>query len=256
MRISPADLLNEYRRSVASWPFIADVEATYRLPRCLLVAVGSRETNMTNEVGDGGHGYGVWQYDDRSHTIPAGFDADVHQQATVAASMLRGLIDYFAGNVKAACCAYNAGAAAVRSALSAGRDPDSVTTGRDYGSDVLARMAYLQGATAAPPPPAPPVDVPAVTFEETAVQGKFVQVTTSKPGEANAGDGWEHWDTGQPVKLCWVSKQGPYPPADGYWPDQTPVDISCQPRGNEVIVTVRNATPGATIGVWAFAVPA
>ena len=157
MKIAPDVLLGQYRRSVAAWPFLPDVEASYRLPRCLLVAVASRETNCRNVVGDGGHGHGVFQYDDRSHAIPAGFDGDVRLQAETAAAMLRGLIDAFQGNVRAALDAYNAGAGAVRAALRVGRDPDSVTTGRDYGSDVLARMSYLQTATSPTPPPAPPV---------------------------------------------------------------------------------------------------
>lgn len=106
-----------------------------------------------------------------------------------------------------------------------------------------------------PPAPAPtPSPVLPIFFEETDVQTKPVAVTTSKPGEANAGCGWNAFDTGAPVRACWVSKQGPFPPADGYWPEQTQADISCQPRGNQVIVDVRNAVPGSTVVVWTFAV--
>jgi hypothetical protein len=32
----------------------------------ILMAIASRETNMRNIIGDGGHGYGIMQIDDRS----------------------------------------------------------------------------------------------------------------------------------------------------------------------------------------------
>lgn len=39
----------------------------YHLPPEFVLAVGSRETNLRNILGDGGHGHGVMQIDDRSH---------------------------------------------------------------------------------------------------------------------------------------------------------------------------------------------
>jgi hypothetical protein len=38
----------------------------YQLPPEILLAIASRETNMRNIIGDGGHGYGIMQIDDRS----------------------------------------------------------------------------------------------------------------------------------------------------------------------------------------------
>ena len=48
-------------------------------------------------------------------------------------------LDDFDGDLNAAICAYNAGASNVRAALSRGQDPNSVTTGKNYASDILSR---------------------------------------------------------------------------------------------------------------------
>jgi hypothetical protein len=189
MLIAPGVLLGQYQRTITAWPFIPEVEASYRLPRCLLIAVASRETNCRNVVGDGGHGHGMFQYDDRSHAIPAGFDHDVRLQAETAAAMLRGLIDAFQGAIRPALDGYNAGAGAVRAALKIGRDPDSVTTGRNYGSDVLERMSYLQLATSPAAPAQPVVVGPPVTISRGTLGGKPVAVQiVSIPTDQN-GDG-------------------------------------------------------------------
>ena len=127
-------LHSECRRALANWPWIPEVEAQHGLPRNLLLAVGSRETNLTNEVGDGGHGHGVWQLDDRSHTIAPGFDADVHQQAEAAARMLQELHQRF-GDWRKALNAYNSG-----------RPTDESTTGGNYGPDVLQRLELINGS--------------------------------------------------------------------------------------------------------------
>ncbi|HYW93958.1 MAG TPA: hypothetical protein VE870_00050, partial [Bacteroidales bacterium] len=52
------------------------------------------------------------------------------------------LLDQF-GNITEALDAYNAGAKAVRNALAMGLDADSVTTGGDYGTNVLLRMNLI-----------------------------------------------------------------------------------------------------------------
>lgn len=149
MNITGPQLLAEYRRAVRVWPFVPVVESAFGLPRLLLFAVGSRETNLTNEVGDGGHGHGVWQLDNRSHTIPPGFDGNVHLQAATAARMLRGLLAGFAhapDPLRCALAAYNAGAGTVGYNLAHGLDVDTGTAGGDYSADTYARLLYLQGA--------------------------------------------------------------------------------------------------------------
>src|SRR5271166_6321874 len=106
----------------------------------LLFAVGSRETNLTNEVGDFGHGHGVWQLDDRSHTPPGGFanfDADVPLQCTTAAVMLHGLLTATGGQVEEAAAIYNSG-----------QPGELGTTHQDYG--IECNSCSSSSATAAP----------------------------------------------------------------------------------------------------------
>jgi hypothetical protein len=131
MDISPDELATEYRQAKAQWPFITTVNDAYGLPPALLYALGSRETNLQNEIGDGGHGHGVFQLDDRSHPIPPGFDADVQAQATMAAQMMKDGFQRY-NDWTIACNYYNSGT------------PDTAsTTGGDYGPDVMERQAYL-----------------------------------------------------------------------------------------------------------------
>jgi hypothetical protein len=131
VRISPKDLLTEYEHAKVAWPFIAEVNDAHGLPRFLLYAVGSRESNLRNVVGDHGHGHGVFQLDDRAHKIPPGFDHNIHAQAEEAAQILKANFHRFKDWVKA-CNAYNSGS------------PDTHrTTGHDYGPDVMERQAHL-----------------------------------------------------------------------------------------------------------------
>jgi peptidoglycan hydrolase-like protein with peptidoglycan-binding domain len=136
MEITESELAAQYQRASSTWPFIRQTELAHGLPRMLLFAVGSRETNLTNEVGDFGHGHGVWQLDDRSHTPPGGFalfDADVPMQCATAAAMLQGILAITGGNVEEAAAIYNSG-----------QPGEAGTTHHDYGIDVLERMQFLQ----------------------------------------------------------------------------------------------------------------
>src|SRR4051794_10071220 len=157
MPIPAATLLAQAKTALQAWPWITDVEHDHGLPQFLLLAVGSRETNLNvgftqGKTGDGGHGHGVWQYDDRFHKIPPGFDTDARQQADIAAGMLAELIKHFGNNLKAAMAAYNAGVGGVEKQLKNGKGPDAATTGKDYGSDVLARLDVLKNNLAAAAP--------------------------------------------------------------------------------------------------------
>lgn len=136
MNIGGAVLADEYAGAVDRWPWLHDVERAHGLPRCLLFAVGSRETNLQEKftqgaTGDGGHGHGVFQLDDRWHDIPAGFDTDPHAQAETAATMLADLYQRH-GDWLAALNTYNSGSPLTEK-----------TTGHDYGPDVLERRDYL-----------------------------------------------------------------------------------------------------------------
>jgi peptidoglycan hydrolase-like protein with peptidoglycan-binding domain len=137
MEITESELTAQYQRANPRWPFIHQTELAHGLPRMLLFAVGSRETNLTDELGDGGHGHGIWQLDDRSHTAPGGkwahFDGNVALQCATAAAMLHGILTTTDGNVEKAAAIYNSGQPS--------RFP---TTHHDYGIDVLERMQFLQ----------------------------------------------------------------------------------------------------------------
>jgi hypothetical protein len=143
MRIPANVLVAQHRRAWQQWPFIDDIERKYNLPRFLLYAVGSRETNLQNIQGDFSqrkgetskryHGFGVWQRDIQ-HGIPAGWMDNVLEQCEWSAQLLANNIARFGllGGVNA----YNSG-----------QPLTEKTTGKDYGPDVLARMEYLQAVT-------------------------------------------------------------------------------------------------------------
>jgi peptidoglycan hydrolase-like protein with peptidoglycan-binding domain len=160
VKITTRDLEAQYVRAVRDWPFIHDTEARFGLPRFLLFAVGSRETNLRDISGDGGHGRGVFQLDDRSHVIPSPFPVTL--QASTAAVILDSDQDYFtkrgapADPLRAAIAAYNCGRNGERQALESGKGYDGNTTGGDYSADVLERWNHLRirFGTGAPLPPA------------------------------------------------------------------------------------------------------
>jgi len=152
------------------WPAeLAEVMQQVLGPRWMtwvLMGIASRESRFgvlldDDGRGDGGHGHGIMQVDDRSHA--AFCDGEGWQD-------LRNSLEYVHHNVivpsfnylgencfelvkedygalfKATVAAYNCGPGNVRKALEAGTDVDSRTTGRDYAKDVLARAKALYGA--------------------------------------------------------------------------------------------------------------
>jgi hypothetical protein len=144
-------------------------ETAKTLPAGLLLAVASQETDMNDVVGDSGHGRGLFQIDDRSHTdfltrngaAGAGGKPPIGAAALYAAALLRGNLDYGAANgVKQAdrpkfmLSAYNAGAGGAIAGYREG-DSDRRTTGSDYGRAVLLRHATFQELLGAAPEPKP-----------------------------------------------------------------------------------------------------
>jgi peptidoglycan hydrolase-like protein with peptidoglycan-binding domain len=131
------------------------------LPRGLLVAIASRETHLRNIAGDMGHGRGVFQIDDRYHedwlrrngaaapgAVPTVEDAAAYAADLLAANFAYGRSKGLSGRrlLKFAVAAYNAGAGGAWKALQITGDPDSGTTGRNYGADVLDRLRVLEPA--------------------------------------------------------------------------------------------------------------
>jgi hypothetical protein len=152
------------------WP--AELEAVMQQalgPRWMtwvLMGIASRESRFgllldENGRGDGGHGHGIMQVDDRSHA--AFCDGEgwqdlrssleyVHHNVIVPSFNYLGENCYelvkedYGALFKATVAAYNCGPGNVRKALEAGTDVDSLTTGRDYAKDVLARAKALYEA--------------------------------------------------------------------------------------------------------------
>ena len=95
---------------------IATAASRHGVDPKLLAAVAAQETGGPgsngghNIVGDGGHGHGVFQIDDRYHEFARTAAAmDPAQNADYAAGMIAGLLHSYGGNVHAALSAYNAG---------------------------------------------------------------------------------------------------------------------------------------------------
>lgn len=132
--------------------FFADVGKRYRFAPALLLGIASRETNMSNVIGDGGHGYSLMQIDNRSFPEWCASEKwkDVHEAIRMGASVLRSKysratvrkIDK-ANLLRVAVASYNAGDHAIDDYLRTG-NPDRRTTGHDYSRDVLARTEIFR----------------------------------------------------------------------------------------------------------------
>jgi hypothetical protein len=103
-------------RGVAFAPAIAAAARRHGVDATLLAAVAAQETGGPgsnagrNIVGDGGHGRGLFQIDDRWHDFAKTADAmNPARNADYAAGMLSGLLARYGGNVHEALSAYNAG---------------------------------------------------------------------------------------------------------------------------------------------------
>ena len=101
---------------VAYGSAIAAAAARHGLDPALLAAVAAQETggpgcdSGRNVVGDGGHGHGLFQIDDRWHAFARSPSAmDPAANADYAAGMLAGNLRRYGGDVRAALSAYNAG---------------------------------------------------------------------------------------------------------------------------------------------------
>src|SRR5215471_8403512 len=151
-----ADLRSQCESAKANgWlPYFDEAAQQYEFPVELLLAIASHETNMRNIKGDfrNGvyHGYGIMQVD-------IGTDPEfcrnwtpekVKESIDRGTQILVGKRSYLAGHhitdLKAIAAAYNTGEGNVARSVAAGRDPDSTTTGGDYGRDVLARMGVFE----------------------------------------------------------------------------------------------------------------
>jgi hypothetical protein len=154
VKITSADLLRQ-RSALSPAARLAIRRSVRKAPHvdvALAQAVASRETGMRNIVGDGGHGRGMMQIDDRSHggrvpTISAGLGYAVALlESNVAECMRRGVHE--GHRTAVAVSGYNAGiTGAINSYMAHGSTPsaaDRATTGGDYAADVLERARVLR----------------------------------------------------------------------------------------------------------------
>jgi Transglycosylase SLT domain len=137
--------------NVAFGPQIAAAAARHHLDPRLLAAVAAQETggpgadSGRNVVGDGGHGRGVFQIDDRWHAFarsPAAMDPA--RNADYAAGLLEANLGRYGGDVRAALSAYNAGSPTATGTTTDWGDGRPL----GYADSVLRHYARLGGGDA------------------------------------------------------------------------------------------------------------
>lgn len=139
--------------------FSAEIGAAarhHKLDPRLLAAVAAQETggpgadSGRNIRGDGGHGHGIFQIDDRWHAFarsPAAMDPA--RNADYAAGMLTGLLQRYGGDVRAALSAYNTGSPSAAGTRTTWRDGQVL----GYADSVLRHYAQLGGPNPDDPDP-------------------------------------------------------------------------------------------------------
>jgi len=133
---------------VAYAPEIASAARRHGLDPELLAAVAAQETGGPdsnagrNVVGDGGHGHGLFQIDDRWHAFaatPAAMEPAAN--ADYAASMLSGLLKEYGGNAREALSAYNSGSPTASGTKTVWADGSDLS----YADSVLRHYDRLAG---------------------------------------------------------------------------------------------------------------
>ncbi len=146
------------------YDLMATAAGEYGVSVAFVLAVASRETNMTHEIGDGGHGVGILQLDTQ-HALAANLEASGAWDTESGKRQLIGAcVQMLAANQawaesacpkivskygkdaarKLAAAAYNAGRGNALAGIRDASDSDLYTTGHDYGADVVERMHVLE----------------------------------------------------------------------------------------------------------------
>jgi hypothetical protein len=172
--------------SVAYGREITAAATRHHLEPRLLAAVAAQETGGPgtdsghNVVGDGGHGHGLFQIDDRWHAFarsPAAMDPA--KNADYAAGMLAGNLERYGGNVRAALSAYNAG-----SPTATGARTDWGDGPIGYADSVLRHYTRLGGGAGGA---APPADARDVAENVDALRGVAGQLSADGQSSSSAG---------------------------------------------------------------------
>ena len=128
---------------------IASAAARHGLDPQLLAAVAAQETGGpatnagANIIGDGGHGRGLFQIDDRWHAFAKTAAAmNPAKNADYAAAMLSGLLKRYCGNVHKALSAYNAGSPDATGTVTQWSDGQKL----GYADSVLRHLGNLRGS--------------------------------------------------------------------------------------------------------------
>ena len=140
--------------TVAFGPEIAAAATRHNLDPRLLAAVAAQETggpgadSGRNVVGDGGHGHGLFQIDDRWHAFARTPGAmDPAQNADYAAGMLESNLHRYGGDMRAALSAYNTGSPTATGTKTDWGDGAPV----GYADSVFRHYARLGGDAGAAP---------------------------------------------------------------------------------------------------------
>jgi hypothetical protein len=178
-------------RGVAFAPEIASAAARHHLDPKLLAAVAAQETGGpdtnagSNIVGDGGHGHGIFQIDDRFHAFAQTSAAmNPTANADYAAKMIRGLLDRNGGDVHAALSSYNAGSP--RALGTTTRWADGSVLG--YADSVLRHYNRLGAAApaATTSTPAPAQNTGTQPFDPEALLNEMIAEGPTSLGSVNA----------------------------------------------------------------------
>ncbi len=165
-------------RGVAFARDISGAAARHGLDPRLLAAVAAQETGGPgsnaghNVVGDGGHGHGLFQIDDRFHSFaatPAAMDPTAN--ADYAARMITGLLNRYGGDVHKALSAYNAGDPNARGTVT--QWPDGARLG--YADSVLRHYAMLSGGSPQTSPSTPSVPTHDALLDEMSAESAAEQ---------------------------------------------------------------------------------
>lgn len=127
---------------------IAGAARRHGLDPRLLAALAAQETggpgsnSGRNVVGDGGHGHGLFQIDDRFHPFAKTAAAmNPGANAEYAADMLSGLLRRYGGNLREALSAYNAGSPTAGGTVTEWQDGRRL----NYADSVMRHYARLAG---------------------------------------------------------------------------------------------------------------
>ena len=178
--------------TVAFGAQIAAAATRHHLEPRLLAAVAAQETggpgsdSGRNIVGDGGHGHGVFQIDDRWHAFartPAAMDPA--RNADYAAGLLESNLHRYGGDVRSALSAYNAGSPTAAGTRTDWGDGKQLS----YADSVFRHYARLGGDPAAgPAPPPDPRDSAAAVDELRGLVSRLGPGGSTASGSPNAAD--------------------------------------------------------------------